>query len=355
MGANFCASCGRKVAGWRTGVRAALGGATAGGVPLPGGDEPTRAVQPSESLLRAVALSKEPPIAVSTARPVAVSSAPPVAYAEPPPVGASTSLPPVSGARSPILVGGFVLGLGALLVGAVYFATREHAVAPVAPSNAPTVANEPVAPPVAAPPPAATTKRSHAHRISAPLIATAPSTKPAATKPATTAKLLPPPKTAAPVATNGTKAGALPHKASTVDSRTATPSGPSAAPTSEMPVAPTETTENEAAPMTEADRRAEAANRADADGVRFVVHAKLPQVHACYTRAFKETSPGGRVDIGFVIGQNGRATKIRTEQNSTESAGLAKCLEQRIGEWEFPKPSSGDFELIYPFVFSPGT
>jgi hypothetical protein len=116
-----------------------------------------------------------------------------------------------------------------------------------------------------------------------------------------------------------------------------------------------ETLEREAAPLTEEERRAEAAARVDADGVRFVVRAHLPQVHACYSRAFKDASPGGRVDIGFVVSASGKATKIRTEGNSTTSAGLAKCLEQRIAEWDFPRPSGGEFELVYPFVFSAGS
>ena len=58
---------------------------------------------------------------------------------------------------------------------------------------------------------------------------------------------------------------------------------------------------------------------------------------------------------GFVIGDTGKASKIRTEANTTSSAGLAKCLEQRVAEWEFPKPSGGEFELVYPFVFSAGS
>ena len=127
------------------------------------------------------------------------------------------------------------------------------------------------------------------------------------------------------------------------------------APGAALPTAVNETLENEAAPMSEGERRAEAAARADADGVRFVVRAHLPQVHACYSRAFKERSPGGRVEIGLVIDQRGKATRIRTEANSTDSPGLARCLEQRLAEWEFPRPSGGEFELVYPFVFSPGT
>ncbi len=89
--------------------------------------------------------------------------------------------------------------------------------------------------------------------------------------------------------------------------------------------------------------------------MRFVVSAHPPQVQACYSSAFKDVAAGGRVDVGFVIKVDGRASKIRIERNTTTSSALGKCLEQRIAEWEFPKPAGGEFELVYPFVFSQGS
>jgi hypothetical protein len=93
----------------------------------------------------------------------------------------------------------------------------------------------------------------------------------------------------------------------------------------------------------------------DADGVRFVVKSHLSQVHACYERAFKESSPGGRVEIGFAITTGGAATRVRTEANTTGSDSLASCLEARVKSWQFPRPVGGDYELIYPFVFAAGS
>jgi hypothetical protein len=93
----------------------------------------------------------------------------------------------------------------------------------------------------------------------------------------------------------------------------------------------------------------------DADNIRFVVRAHLPQVRTCYDRAFKNASPGGTVEIGFAIDLGGRARNVRTETNTTDSELLAHCLEQRVREWQFPRPVGGDYELIYPFVFAPGS
>jgi hypothetical protein len=89
--------------------------------------------------------------------------------------------------------------------------------------------------------------------------------------------------------------------------------------------------------------------------VRLVVQAHLPQVHACYERAFKDSSPGGRVEIALVIAPDGRAAQVRTELNTTPSELLARCLEARMREWRFPRPVGGDYEIIYPFVFAPGS
>jgi hypothetical protein len=110
-----------------------------------------------------------------------------------------------------------------------------------------------------------------------------------------------------------------------------------------------------APPPTQTEQKQEAEAGVDADSVRLVVRQHLPQVRACYGRAFKDASPGGTVEIGFAIDTAGRAKNVRTETNTTDSEGLAHCLEARVREWQFPRPIGGDYELIYPFVFSPGS
>jgi hypothetical protein len=126
-----------------------------------------------------------------------------------------------------------------------------------------------------------------------------------------------------------------------------------------MPTVQHETTGESGAPppppRSEADDKQEAEAGVDADSVRFVVKQHLPQVRACYGRAFKDASPGGTVEIGFAIDAAGHAKNVRTETNTTDSEQLAHCLETRVREWQFPRPVGGDYELIYPFVFSPGS
>ena len=354
---HFCPSCGRRVEGWRTGFRAKVGGAGVG-AELPGSEEPTRAIAPSPSLLRAVSASK-----AASVSPGGASRA--AAAGEAPATNPEVDLPAVQASRLPLVLG----VLGVLLVGGAVAALLLTRAGHVEPATAPFVVdNKPVAEPTPASVVASapTKKAGKARRISAPPIAAGasapPQSRPAPTK-STAPSTGPSPRAGKPAA----QTGALPHKDSTKTDSKATDvsamppgagssgTGSSGAPSGEMPMAPNETVEGEATPMNEAERRAENAARADADGVRFVVRAHLPQVQACYARAFKESSPGGRVDVGFVINASGKPTKIRTESNTTSAPALARCLEQRIGEWEFPRPASGEFELIYPFVFSPGS
>jgi hypothetical protein len=105
----------------------------------------------------------------------------------------------------------------------------------------------------------------------------------------------------------------------------------------------------------ESTQKSSAEAALDADSIRLVVRQHLPQVRACYNRAFKDTSPGGTVEIGLAIDHTGRAQNVRTETNTTDSPDLARCLETRVREWQFPRPVGDDYELIYPFVFAPGS
>jgi hypothetical protein len=151
---------------------------------------------------------------------------------------------------------------------------------------------------------------------------------------------------AAPVAVKARKtvAGGLPHKQVATDSKSLA-----------LPTVQHETAAAAAPPPSEAEEKQQAEAGIDGDSVRLVVGQHLGQVRACYGRAFKDASPGGTVELGFAIDPTGRARNVRTETNTTDSAALAHCLEARVREWQFPRPVGGDYELIYPFVFTPGS
>jgi hypothetical protein len=228
--------------------------------------------------------------------------------------GESVPMPAVPRARGALLVITCVLGIGAA-VGAYFLvrANRKPAELPTPP--APTVAapTPSVLPPVA--PPVKAKKRRH--RVEPLEIGARNQPK-----------------------NNNT----LPHKTTTA-----------AAPKSTSPATVPDDIPAEAAPLTEAEKQSQKEASINADGVRFVIQKRITQIHACYSRYFKNNSPGGRVEIGFAIDLNGKAQRVRTESNTTGSDEVGKCIEQRLREWEFPKPVGGEAELIYPFVFTAGS
>ena len=52
------------------------------------------------------------------------------------------------------------------------------------------------------------------------------------------------------------------------------------------------------------------------------------------------------------IGQDGRAHNVTIQSNTTGKEALGLCLKQRVAEWKFAAPPSGEFQASYPFVFS---
>lgn len=335
--ATFCAACGRRIEGWSAAPRsdaAAAGGQTQ---PLPGGEEPTRAMAPTPSLLEVAALAKS----ARKARAKGPSEKGPVETD-------SALLRSVRSSRVPLALALLVVAFGAA-AGAFCLVRRSVVPTKIA-KAAPPAPTTPIATP----------------------------TKPAAATPSPTAAATP--TSAAPVAAHPKRRAPAPHRLEALtiaprkhrrraghdrtglpmkivdtDSQAAPP--PKAAPaiTRADPAPLPADLPAEATPLTDDELKREAAASIDADGVRFVVKSHLPQVHVCYQRAFKDSSPGGRVEIGFAIDSAGRAIRVRTEVNTTDSALLARCLESRVKEWQFPHPVGGDYDLVYPFVFEAGS
>ncbi len=299
--ASFCASCGRRIEGWSLPKDAT----PAGGAPaLPGGEEATRQMSPTPSLLRAAAVSvKKPP----TKRRSLVGL--------------------------PLVVGMVVIAIAGGFAAFFFVRARVHKHLPPKPPLA-------VTPPAPAPPPAPVP-------LSAPAPPTATVRKSKSGKRAHVIASTP-----VPVKAPHAAAGGLPHKQVATDSKPLTTATATPMPTVQHESAESSTP---APPTTTADDKQQAEATLDADSVRFVVRQHLPQVRACYSRAFKDSSPGGSVEIGFAIDPTGRAKNVRAETNTTDSEGLAHCLETRVREWQFPRPVGGDYELIYPFVFAPGS
>jgi hypothetical protein len=93
----------------------------------------------------------------------------------------------------------------------------------------------------------------------------------------------------------------------------------------------------------------------DPQSVRRVVRAHAGQIRACYESALSRT-PGiaGKVVVQWVIGSDGRVTKVQIAESSLKSADIEGCLQTKIATWRFPKPTGGGLVVVnHPFVFRP--
>jgi hypothetical protein len=81
----------------------------------------------------------------------------------------------------------------------------------------------------------------------------------------------------------------------------------------------------------------------------------LSQVKACYEQRLKSTPElAGQVTLHMYI-DGGRAANVEIRHNTTGDDGLASCVAARARSWRFPQDIEPHAEVVYPFVFSPGS
>jgi hypothetical protein len=336
----FCGTCGRRVEGWE-GEPQGDGSAPADGAAL------TRRAEVNSELRRAIAKSKEEgapraddPAATQPMPSATRVTAPSRDVVDDP--AATLVKPP--GPRV-VKMMALTLALGLVAAGAAVWGYRK--LHPPPPPPAPVVVNldtpveEAVDPAPAANPADPKARKSRRRKGNSPA-SSAAAVPGAAPAPAPAPGAAPAP---APVP-GAAPAPAAPPKAA------GKPAAPAVDPNNLANLG----NDNEEAPPSEEELREEQQAAAYADGIRFVLRAHRAQVVACYERVFKSegVSPGGRVVVDWTIHTDGKARKVHTTQNTSGQEGLGKCLEQRIAEWDFPKPPQ-DFTTSYPFVFSAGS
>jgi hypothetical protein len=90
--------------------------------------------------------------------------------------------------------------------------------------------------------------------------------------------------------------------------------------------------------------------------IEFVAGTYRAQVRACYERAARSRGflPGGRIEVAITLTDAGMAESVLTVENTFDEAPLlATCIEQRVAEWRFPRPSGPLRTFRFPFVFAP--
>ncbi len=94
----------------------------------------------------------------------------------------------------------------------------------------------------------------------------------------------------------------------------------------------------------------------DQTQVAATVHAKQPEVDACYKEALAARKDDkdlvGVIRLAMVISPAGVVTESKMHENTTGSTQLETCLIEHSQTWQFPKPTGhGEAAIIYPFTF----
>ena len=89
--------------------------------------------------------------------------------------------------------------------------------------------------------------------------------------------------------------------------------------------------------------------------VSAVIRSHLNEIRHCYEQLLQRSpSSAGKVQVKFVVGQNGRVTSANVANSSISDAQMQGCIVGKIRTWEFPRPRGGQVVNIdYPFVFNP--
>jgi pSer/pThr/pTyr-binding forkhead associated (FHA) protein len=89
--------------------------------------------------------------------------------------------------------------------------------------------------------------------------------------------------------------------------------------------------------------------------VERVVRSHRSQIKYCYEKELMRT-PGleGKIGIQWVIGGNGRVTRVSVKEDGTtlKNKAMHRCLSNKIRTWAFPKPKGGGVVIVnWPFLF----
>ena len=86
-----------------------------------------------------------------------------------------------------------------------------------------------------------------------------------------------------------------------------------------------------------------------------VVQANLAGLEDCYEEGLAEDPElAGKVDIRFMIGQDGAVANAEVRDTTLGSDAVEQCLTERFLEFTFSAPSGGIVMVTYPLIFSPG-
>ena len=85
-----------------------------------------------------------------------------------------------------------------------------------------------------------------------------------------------------------------------------------------------------------------------------VLKRRLPSLRICYERQLKkDPSRQGRVAVRFTVGQHGRVTTVRLEDDTVAVPELGECVRSRLARFRYPTPTGGDADVTVTLGFRP--
>jgi hypothetical protein len=99
---------------------------------------------------------------------------------------------------------------------------------------------------------------------------------------------------------------------------------------------------------------ASAMGNIDKEEVRKVIRANRSIIRACYEKHLARNSDlYGRILFKWLITKGGKVSAPRAIENDMQNEGVAKCIVNKLKNWQFPEPPEGkSTEITYPFIFS---
>jgi hypothetical protein len=88
--------------------------------------------------------------------------------------------------------------------------------------------------------------------------------------------------------------------------------------------------------------------------IKRVVRKNFPRLVFCYEEGLKrEKTTAGRVNVKFVITQNGDVSQASDGGSDLPDGKVVACVVKVFGAMSFPKPESGVVTVVYPIAFLP--
>ena len=88
--------------------------------------------------------------------------------------------------------------------------------------------------------------------------------------------------------------------------------------------------------------------------IQTIVRRSFDKLRRCYeTGLARNSALEGRISARFVIGRDGRVSKVSDDTATFPDAEVVACVLREVEGLVFPAPENGIVTVVYPIVFAP--